>query len=195
MLDLRRNHPELMKELDVQYRVIIEAMAELKGHLSLEGLRTLGIDLRCRWAIYGIGFLPVLRFEVADPETLRATIVRILNRAGFDPAVRRIGAREYWSVLLPEAEVAIAFVDDALVATVVTPTTRDIVLPLAFGDRKPEQSLADTGDLQSLARTHGFANFTVGYLDLVGAARALVGDSGPVANQVSQALGIGARAR
>src|SRR5688572_20772922 len=32
MLDLRRQHPELMQGLGVEYRVIVEAMAELKGH-------------------------------------------------------------------------------------------------------------------------------------------------------------------
>jgi hypothetical protein len=76
------------------------------------------------------------------------------------------------------------------VVALVTEKTRDLVLPMAFGDRKSSQSLAATLALQRTAATHGFTADSIGYIDLVGFARAFVGDSSELANEISKRLGI-----
>jgi hypothetical protein len=52
-------------------------IGELKGRLSADGLAELGFDIDGRFAIYGIGLLPALRLQLADPAALRAAIERV----------------------------------------------------------------------------------------------------------------------
>jgi hypothetical protein len=187
---VRRQRPELFRDLSPQLRFLLEVITELRGKLSRERILELGVGLDARFAIYGIGVMPVARLELRDAARFRATLERVIDRSGLRPARRRLGDVSYWSLPLQAVEIAAAITGRELVVAVVTPATRDLVLPMAFGRIRPDQSLADTAELQRLAAAHRFAPYTVGYVDLVGLARAIVGDSSEVSNRVAKALGL-----
>lgn len=189
-LSAMRDDPDYAS-LAVEERLLFELLAELEGKISVEGMASLGINVNARFVIYGLGLLPVVRFELGDPAKLHAALGRILARTKLTIPTAKFKGREYWMYDTGEGVVAIAaIVGQELVGTLVPKQMLNYVLPLVIGDEEPEQSLADTGDLAELAAQYKFSNYSVGYVDLFNLAQTLVGGGSSLANQLTLALEI-----
>ena len=77
--------------------------SELGADLSAAGLERLGLSPSPRFAIYGLGPMPVVRLEISDAARLTATIERIGARVGAGFERRAASGRTYWVVDEPMA--------------------------------------------------------------------------------------------
>lgn len=162
---------------------------ELKGNLNRAGMEKLGISTEPRFALYGIGVLPAFRIELKDPAALKAAIERVQTKAGVKAPVQKLGEQEYWGIDDDGMSFAIAIVGNELVAGVVPQTAKDALLPVLFGQKKPEKSLMDGGALTTVAQQHGFKPYLLGLVDVDGIARTILGQGKGINAQVWTALG------
>lgn len=195
LIRARKRHPAAFAKLDWRARFAFALIDELGGKLSRSSLARLGITLTPRYALYGIGLLPVVRIELADPDAFRAAAGRIVRRLGVAVRTRHIRGQAYWEfhhAVSDDVSVAAAIVGHDLVVAAVADGTRDAVLPLAFGITRPRRSLADTGALrQVLAAYHLTPRGAAGYVDLVAIAEQAMGGGHGVAAEVARALALG----
>lgn len=159
-------------------KVLQALLEEFKAaEYTEQGLAKLGLGIQANYAIYGIGLLPAFRLELKDPAAFLALLERVQTKAGTQLPKQKLGEQEYWSFVVDEITVALAVVGQELVGTVGTPTALPNVLPLLFGQQKPEKSLADGGTLRQVMAGYGFKPYGVGYLDLRTIAATLLGDA------------------
>lgn len=140
-------------------------LEELDGKLNRAGLKSLGISDRPRYALYGLGLMPVMRIELADPAALKAAIGRVEAKAGVKAPVQKAGETEYYGVTEDDVTVALAIIGNELVLTVVPASQNATLLPLAFGTQKPEQNIKKSGAITELMKAQGYGGFAAGYVD------------------------------
>lgn len=188
---------ELAKELakpatdsadDKMARAVAE---ELKGNLSLEGFKKLGFKTDTRFALYGVGVLPVVRFELGDVKAFKAMIERIETKGGQKAPTAKQGDQEYWKISEDGVTVAIAIVGSDLVVTGGPDAAMGKLLPMAFGQTKPAKSIASTGVLAKINSKYGFANYGTGMIDLNVVAGTLMGDVTGLNQEIFASLGAG----
>jgi hypothetical protein len=161
---------------DEQYALLRAVSDEFKGKLSVEGMAELGIDVESRFAFYGIGMLPAMRWQLRDPALLRATIERIQTRAGTRFPVAKLGEVEYWQIAGSGKEAAVAIVGDQLVAGVAPAAQRDEVFALLFGSERPARHLGNSEVFQQLLAEYGLAKISAGFIDARTIAEAFLGE-------------------
>src|SRR5690606_29231555 len=62
---------------------LLDALAdELDGRRTREVLAAAGLAPTSRMALYGLGLVPVLRMELADPDAFRALVARLERKSG-----------------------------------------------------------------------------------------------------------------
>ncbi|HTM20302.1 MAG TPA: molybdopterin cofactor-binding domain-containing protein, partial [Kofleriaceae bacterium] len=168
---------EASKGTSLQARLAAAVLGELNGNLSGDGLRRLGLSTDPRFAVYGLGPIPVIRIEVADPAALTATIGRIEQKAGMTLPTRSAGAQKYWYGGDSDSVVAAGLVGKELVITMGPPRAVDRAVAFLFGGEKlPGPTMADGAELRKLAATYGFAGYGLGYVDFKRLAAAWRGD-------------------
>jgi hypothetical protein len=142
-------------------------ITELDGKWNVAGLESLGFSASPRFAVYGLGFAPVvLRVEVKDDKAVLATIERVAKKAGQElPAMETKDNRSYWRFPSREADVIVALVDNQFVAAVGPAAEIDAKLPLILGIEKPPQTMADGKQLAEVMTKHGFGPYLVGFAD------------------------------
>jgi hypothetical protein len=94
------SHPEEL-ESDSGARLAHALLEELDGKLNRPGLESLGIDLSPEQVVYGMSAFPVMRTSLSNAEALRATVQRVLDKAGVDAPVSELGGQQYWR-FIPE---------------------------------------------------------------------------------------------
>ena len=163
--------------------------AELEGKLTPEGLASLGFPLNGRSLVYGLGILPVAWIETVDPAKVDAFLDRVEARAGVKAQRATLEKIDYRRFDFGDLLGILAQKDGYLVAALVPGNSETELLPLVFGDRKPEKSLADTGEFKKFNAGHGFLGYGEGYIDLVRLVEMGLGESRGINAQVLQALG------
>lgn len=151
-----------------QMLAVFDALvAEFEGKSPQQINDGLGIGLRSRFALYGIGWVPVLRLELEKPENLRAFIGRMETAAGEALPKSRLDAIDYWEIKSEQAPLkgVVAIIDRHLVATLAPATADAAVLKTLFGLQRPAQPLIGSGTLEALNSQYGFAPYFSGYLD------------------------------
>lgn len=143
--------------------------AEIAGK-DMKGLMDLaGVSPQNHFALYGIGLVPVIRFELAKPDNLRATIARIETASGSKLGTGKVGGLDYWFVDggKPDAPLrgVFAISGKQLVATIAPVKAADADLRILFGLDKPAKSLADGGDLVALNKRMNYLAYGSGYFD------------------------------
>jgi hypothetical protein len=181
--------------MDERTRRIVEALFdEVKTHGDWDKLRAIGLKPDARLAVYGIGFVPVVRLELGDPAAFRAEIARIEQRAGAKLPLARTGDLEYWQVGSDNLAAAIAIEGNHLVVTALPPKAGDALRRALLGLTRPARNLAEAGTLQELAKKNGFSPYGAGFVDFV---RMVERVSKPLAGtdaEFAQALGLPAHA-
>ncbi len=164
-------------------RLADAVVAEFDGRMTPEGLRELGFRTDGTAVIYGLGLLPVARFELADAAKVNALIRRIETRSGMQGDWQRFGNVDYLRVGDERAAIVLGTVGEQMVTALLPSALEEEYLPRVFGDQRPERSLLDSGIHAELIKTHGFTGYGEGYVDFRRIARILTGrDEGEAAD-------------
>lgn len=178
-------------------RVVDVLMTELEGAFSEQGAAELGLAWQGRTLVYGLGPFPVIRTDVADPAKVEAMLARVEQRSGVTAPRAELGDVDYRRVTLDERMLlAVAVVDDQLVTTVIPAGSADTLLPIAFGQQPPADSLADARTLVELRERLGYAGYAEGYVDLLALMRLANGrGEGLIQDTIAQLQNQGERKR
>ncbi len=134
--------------------------------LGSGGLGDAGLSLKSRSAIYGIGLLPVVRFELTDTAAFEALIARFEEKSGESMSVASIGEQTYRYVGDDDAHLVIAIIDEFLVATVVPAALSTEQLEKVLGLTLPTRNIGTAGVLDSLASEYGYTPHALGFVDI-----------------------------
>lgn len=150
---------------------------ELMTILSIEGMREAGIARDATGVLYGHGLLPVARVELSDGALFEAAISRLEEKAGEQLPVADIGGHSIRYFDADKVKIVIGEMDDQAVFTVVPASFDDAKIGQVVGVKLPETSIAASGELQQIARKHGFTSHYVGYIDIQALAERFVGSA------------------
>ncbi|HWM87804.1 MAG TPA: hypothetical protein VNO33_18245 [Kofleriaceae bacterium] len=171
---LRQKRPREMKRLGFLVRLQISLLAELGGAVSPEKLASIGLDPSTTGALYGLGMNPVVRIRLSDPKRFAAALDRMAGR--LKPIARgELGGQRYYAAREDAVLWIIAVAGRDLVIALLPPAQRAAWLPLLFGQRRPERSLAGDNRLAELAAAHGLSPVGLGYADIGAMAGGLGG--------------------
>jgi hypothetical protein len=148
-------------------RIATVLIDELKTHANWDRLREIGLKPDARVAVYGFGFVPVLRLELGDPAAFSAEVARVEQSAGAKLTVAKAGTQEYWQLGADTIALAIAIEGSHLVITALPPNGSDALKQTLLGVVRPQRSLAESGALEALAKQYGYSNYGTGYVDFV----------------------------
>jgi len=174
---------------DPEEKIARAVAEEFSGKISKAGFAELGISTTPRWALYGVGLMPVFRVSLADPSKFKAMIGRIETKAGQKAPTKKIGEQEYWSMSEDGVTMVAAIVGKDLILGMTPDSLVAKTLPIAFGQQKPSKSLADAGTIGTLRKTHGYKAVGVGFLSLTGVADVVLGKSGGLNAETITAMG------
>ena len=182
---------QLDKTQDEQERAVL---TELQGKLtSREGLRSIGLSLEPRFAVYGIGPSLAMRVELADGKRLADFLDRLEAAAGAPAASIEKAMFEdvsYRSVTEDEASIVFAIHGNEAIVGVMHTNARAHVLPVLFGKKAPDASLADNRAIEALVEKYGFMGVGTGYLDIEAAVRMFTGRASALSSSILAASGI-----
>lgn len=157
-------------------RVAAALLKALEGEISEHMLSEVGIDPNARFALWGLGLMPVARVELADGEKTRAAIERLLEDAGVEVPLQKLGEKEYWWLdsETGAAGIVVAVVDDELALALVAGSAREATLPYVLGTKRPPRSMADSRELAEIQASYQFrGDGLLGFINTVRAAQAL----------------------
>jgi hypothetical protein len=151
-------------------RLALALLRELDGKLSRAGLASLGLDVLSPKVVYGLGAFPVFRMGLSDPDTLRASIQRVLSDAGLPSDEKTHEGIPYWSVAADDPEdppvgLFVAIMDDHLAIALLPSLAETDLLPVFLGATKPAATDARER-LVELNSAEGYTPFGSGILDL-----------------------------
>ena len=156
------------RQKDLAVAKVIDAVqAELADvHTNKELAATLGLSQSPLYAMYGIGDVPVMRVELASPDTFRAFWARVEKRAGITVPTAILDKQSYWVLGGADAKVHIlvAIEDKQLVATVAPANASPDMLKQLLGVTKPSSSASN--HLSDVNSKHGYSDYGSGYVDL-----------------------------
>lgn len=187
MLEGKRSELEGLVPED-RRKLVSAILDELSGKLSVEGMAGLGLDVEARFAIYGLGVLPAMRFQLRDAKALRGAIDRVQQNAGVSFPTRKLGDVEYWHIDGKDLTGAIAIVDDQLVVGAVPTAIADRVLALLLGTEKPQQSLGKSEKFQQLLADHNLGRISAGFVDARTLAESFLGEGDALGKDILTAL-------
>ena len=142
-----------------------EALDELGTLLSIEGLRSAGIQRDSSVVLYGVGLLPVMRMTLSDGDLLGAAIARIEEKAKGSMSVARIEGQLYRYAGDDDGRLVIAVIEDEFVLSIVPTNLPDDLLKSVLGLTLPVTSIADSGELQKIIDDNGYLSHSVGLID------------------------------
>lgn len=162
---------------DASHRLALALLQELDGKLNRKGVESLGFDLQAYQVVYALGgAFPVVRMGLGDAAALKATVQRVLERAGLDAPEQIFEGQTYWRLDgenlalgagdsdVPAA-IYIAIIEDHFALSVFPDSVGDELLPLFLGKQKPPSTDAESR-LQAISNTYGYTPFFSALLDL-----------------------------
>lgn len=133
--------------------------------MSIDGIRAAGIERDAGFVFYGNGLLPVARLELSDAAAFDAAIERIESKAENQLSVGDLEGEEYKYLDVDKARLLIATLDGQAVISIVPGQFDDDQLATVLGITKPEETLAASKGLDTLAGEYGFSGYFSGYVD------------------------------
>ena len=185
--------PENITARDKAIKLVDAIKTEVAGK-DVKGLMDLvGVDMQAHVAFYGIGLVPVLRLELAKPDSLRATIGRLETASGSKLGTGKIGNLDYWIIDGGQADAKVhgvfAISGKQLVATIAPAKPADADLRTLFGLDKPAKSLAASGELSALDKKMNYLSYTSGYIDSARLIAVLKAPATPLETSFLNAMG------
>jgi hypothetical protein len=161
------NAGKLVKAEDEPWKRAVSAVIEsLRGTDLTHWTETLGFGKSPRFAIYGLGLMPVLRWELADAGKLRAVMTKALAAAGGGVATGTVRGVPYWKIPGGATTWVFAVLDHELVVAAAPNATLDAQLPLILALEHPAHSLADTTEVPDALKKYGFNRFVYAAIEL-----------------------------
>ncbi len=139
---------------------------EIEALLTIEGLRGAGIGRETATVLYGDGLLPVFRMRLTDAKLMEETIARIEEKAEAKMSIAEIDGQQYRYAGDEEAQLVIALIEDDMVITVLPSERSEDLLKSALGISRPENSIADSGELDKLIKDNDFKMFQILLVDV-----------------------------
>lgn len=162
--ELRATLPEIDDEVLRSLMTLLIAMGEeLVGVETLDDVHALGLKMGPQAAFYGLGILPVVRFELHDEDAFRDTLQRILANADISLNIATTDDNEYW-VLTQDGPIKaiMTIIDQQLLLSVVPQDASDELLAQVLGNTLPDSNIGDTDVLAELEQRHGFTPYGAG---------------------------------
>jgi len=147
---------------------LLTALAtELDGKSARAALAGAGMAPGGRVALYGLGLVPVLRWELADVDAFHAFVARMEQRTGETLPTAKVREQAYWR--LPIADVPLqaiaAVVDSHLVLSAAPLDAEAAALQALLGLQRPDPSVLDSDSIDALVERFGYHRSLVGYFD------------------------------
>ncbi|WP_257386651.1 hypothetical protein [Tahibacter caeni] len=161
---------------------------EVSGHVSAGTTEALGIKGSAHMAVYGVGVLPVMRLELADPAKLRAAIARVEAKAGAQLPTARLGELEYWTLPIEKAQLLLGIVDGQLVLSVAPAAASEDLRKRLLGLTRPAKPL-DPASLAALNKRYGYLPYSSGYVDFVRLVDFLGDETNPLRRELAGTVG------
>lgn len=178
------------KDLTDEQRKVARAILDEFGAFAEKGSAAeAGFTGEARFALYGVGLVPVARWEIADADKLRATVARVEAKAGAKLAVAKIGEQEYWHVGNDKVVAIFAIVGKHLVATIAPPAATDDLRKRLLGLAPPDKSLLDAGALDAINRDNKFTPYGTVLVDIVRIVDVATGEPDATMREFTTALG------
>ena len=172
------------KELTDEQRKIVRAILDETRTLAEKGsAEDAGFTGNARFAMYGIGLVPVVRWELADPAKLRATVARVEEKAGAKLSTGKLGDQDYWFVGNDKIVAIFAVVDKHLVATIAPPKASDDAKKRLLGLTRPDKNLGDAGLLAKINADNKFLPYGTMLVDSVRIVDVGTGETDPLLNE------------
>ncbi len=144
----------------------LAALQEFGSLLSIEGLRSIGIERDSTAVLYGAGLLPVLRMTLSDGALFDAAIARIEENAQGSMTVATIDGQSYRYAGDDEGRLIIAVIENEFVASLVPTILSDDLLKSVLGLTLPSSSMADSGELHKIIDANGFLSHSIAIIDI-----------------------------
>jgi hypothetical protein len=170
-------------------KLVDAILAELEGKMSAQGLESLGVPINGRSVFYGLGMLPVGWMEILDAGKVEAFMARVEERSGIKAEKLTRGDISYRRFDMDELVGILGTSKDHMIVAVLPAKSEAELLPLVFGETKPEKSLADTKTFREFTARRKFLGYGDGYIDLVRFTEMALGESQGINAQVLQAMG------
>lgn len=171
----------------VQIKTARAVLEEVSANITANTPEKLGFKGSTHAAVYGIGLLPVLRLQLADPDALRATIARVEAKAGAKLPTANLGGQDYWSLTLEKVQLLFAVSGKQLVLSVAPATISDELRKQLLGITRPAKTL-DPEVLVALNKRHGYTPQGSGYVDIARLMDFYTNEADPVRRELAQAL-------
>lgn len=166
--ELRQSLPEIDDPgLRAIVQVLLAVGEELMGVETLEDVHALGLKMSPHSALYGLGILPVLRFELENEDSFRTTLERVLERAEIQPRTATTDGTEYWILSSGEGplQAIMTIIDGQALLSVVPSDASDTLLAEVMGKTLPDENIDDSGALEALEERHAFTPAGAGRVD------------------------------
>lgn len=150
-------------------KVLLALIEELKGKFNTAGLESIGFSVNPtpKFAMYGVGLVPVVRAELKDAAAFQAFIGRVEGRVGKQLDRGKIGDLSYYRLHDDEGqiEIIVAVQGNQVVYTVMPTKPSDALVRQVLGlDPPAERYSADT--LASFNKARGFLPYGSGFVDV-----------------------------
>lgn len=124
-----------------------------------------GFSMKARAAFYGVGLVPVLRIELADPDKFRSMVARVEENAGAKLTASRIDDQEIWTIDMSKAEALIAIEGRHLVMSMLPVNADKVLRRRVLGLNRPDDSVESSGGLASFNKAEGYLAYGSGWID------------------------------
>ncbi len=153
-------------------RLLNAFITELDGKTIEAFAGNVGLNVKGRTALYGLGLSPVMRFDVTDPKAFEAFIGRLEAAYGKKLDTADVDGQAYRKHVTAETgtQVILATVGKQAVITILPAEADKAMLRLALGMDRPAKNLQDDERLEKIAKDKGYQPWAIGQIDL---ARAL----------------------
>jgi hypothetical protein len=155
-------------------------------------LSTFGLSDEVQGYVYTLGALPVMKVQIANPQAFWAVLDKAEQESGLRHEKRQLHGVEYRAWLLSDSEATdrneliVAWKDGMVTATINTSRQEPVLLEMALGLKKAPQSLAASGAIPEIIKTHGFLDDSVTFINHVEIIKALTSTDG---NLLAKQLG------
>jgi len=152
-------------------------------------MQNYGVQDSFKSLFYTVGLLPVMRYEISQPEALWNMLAKAEKESGIKAQAQTISAVEYKSYAFYEEDgqvfELIASVNNGWATlTFNTPINEQKELALALAINKPEKSLASENTLNNMMEKHGFDATYVGFFNHVALVNGLTNKDNNHFNQM-----------
>lgn len=165
-------------------------LTEVQGKLSRDGLRSIGVSLQPRFAMYAIGLSLAMRMELADGKRFADFVDRLEAASGVSMEKATLEDISYRVHTDDEITMVFAIHGNEAVLGVMHPNAREQVVPVLLGKQAPEASLADSRALEALVAKYELMGVSPGYLDVPALVRMLTGRGSALSTSIVAASGV-----